>query len=303
MREIHVSQYLKDVIISNARLQSYTAVFNPANDDELIGAYLWNLHVSSELYRLLGVAEVTLRNAIDGELQPNLGDYWWRKTTLHYLSYPSQPPFEVQAVYDNFDKAAKAVIKEKRNRYNILGKITPRHQEILAKTEFSTWEFLLNSEFNGPRLIWPARMRGVFRSTWPTASSNRMLSHARDLTKTVREYRNRISHHEPAWKKHGVNCEEDAVSHIQAKIKKIIELVEIISTEKSRYLIASGLVGETKRAASIETLRLFQGKAAVESLAYKGRLRRALKKALASNHSVPVSMGTKKKELFIISPL
>ena len=35
---------LIDTLISNARIASYQTVFSPANDMELMGAYLWNAH-------------------------------------------------------------------------------------------------------------------------------------------------------------------------------------------------------------------------------------------------------------------
>lgn len=45
---------LIDQLISNERINSYQSVFQPANDIELMGAYLWNAHVSGAIYPVIG---------------------------------------------------------------------------------------------------------------------------------------------------------------------------------------------------------------------------------------------------------
>jgi len=197
-RTIAYRPTLVDELITNERLNSYKAVFNPADDIELVGAYLWNIHVCSTLYPLLSVAEVSLRNAIDSVLAPMLGLFWWKKGTLFYKSYIAgvDPPFAVQAVRKNFSSATEQVKRDKRSRYGIYA-VTPSHHEVIAKTEFSTWEFILDQEFRGPGLIWPTYLGQVFRGAWPTAKTKAMLSSTKDRVRTIREFRNRVSHHEP----------------------------------------------------------------------------------------------------------
>ena len=48
---------LIDTLISNARIASYQTVFSPANDMELMGAYLWNAHACGALYPLMGAVK------------------------------------------------------------------------------------------------------------------------------------------------------------------------------------------------------------------------------------------------------
>lgn len=86
----HTLQYrplLIDTFITNERISSYQTVFQPANDVELMGAYLWNAHVCGALYPLMGAVEVTLRNAIDQALVADLGRFWWAGGKLRYRSY------------------------------------------------------------------------------------------------------------------------------------------------------------------------------------------------------------------------
>jgi hypothetical protein len=49
---------LIDELITQPRMSSYQRVFNPTNDIELMGAYLWNTHVCGAIYPLIGTAEV-----------------------------------------------------------------------------------------------------------------------------------------------------------------------------------------------------------------------------------------------------
>jgi len=81
----HILQYrpvLIDTLISNERISRYQSVFQPVNDVELMGVYLWNTHVCGALYPLIGAVEVSLRNAIDQALVADLGRFWWTSTKM-----------------------------------------------------------------------------------------------------------------------------------------------------------------------------------------------------------------------------
>lgn len=247
---------LIDELITNERLDSYSPIFQHSNDVELVGAYLWNIQVCSALYPLLTAAEVTLRNSINTALTNDLGRFWWRRNTLHYKSFTpgGTEPFAVRAIVSNFSKAADQVRRDKRSRYNI-GNARPTHHEIIAKTEFSTWEFILDTEFMAPNLIWPTNLGLVFKGEWPTSSASRMLSSTKDLVKTIREFRNRVSHHEPVWKKFGVRSELEAINHLHEKINKIMQLIKLISPEKEQLVIKNGILSKAQRVCSLNELR------------------------------------------------
>lgn len=152
---LHYRPVLIDTLISNERINSYQSVFHPANDVELMGVYLWNAHVCGAMYPLMGAVEITLRNAIDQALVAELGRFWWAGGKLRYRSFaPSvDAPHPVLAVRDNFAKATRNYAAERRRRHAVRGNVTPHHHGVIAKTEFSTWEFLLDAEFMGRGLI------------------------------------------------------------------------------------------------------------------------------------------------------
>lgn len=295
-----------DVLITNERINSYSTVFNPSNDTELVGVYLWNAHVCGAIYPIISAAEIALRNAIDQALtSSSLGRFWWGGSKLQYNSFKSgvPAPFEVQAIKDNFTSATKTFLKDRKNRYGIAKTVPPTHAGVVAKTEFSTWEFILNHEFMGNNKIWPARLGKVFCGPWPSTHASTVLTHAKDLVSTIRDFRNRVFHHEPAWKRFGVLTEADAILHLQEKISKIETLLTLIHPEKTRLLTRSGLLPSARRACSSDEIRRFQHLAKTKKI--KSVLRLAdLADACSRNNQVmkaKILKGNQKE--FLIAPV
>src|SRR5690606_1335672 len=247
---------------------SYQSVFHPANDVELMGVYLWNAHVCGTLYPLMGAVEITLRNAIDQALVADLGRFWWAGSKLRYRSFASgvDAPHLVQALRENFAKATRNYAAEQRRRHAVRGNVAPHHHGIIAKTEFSTWEFLLDAEFMGRGLIWPKHLSGVFRGSWPVHQASAMLAHVHGLVATLRDFRNRLLHHEPAWKRYGVRTEADALQHLQEKIGKVENLLALIHPENLRLLQANGLLRDAYRACTGAEIRRFQHRVQVHQI-------------------------------------
>jgi hypothetical protein len=259
----HTLQYrpvLIDALISNERINSYRSVFHPANDVELMGVYLWSAHVCGALYPLIGAVEITLRNAIDQALVAELGRFWWSGGKLRYRSFAPgvDVPHPVQAMRDNFAKATRNYVTEQRRRHAVRGNVAPHHHGVIAKTEFSTWEFLLDAEFMGRGLIWPKHLSAVFRGTWPAHQAGAMLAYVHDLVATLRDFRNRLFHHEPAWKRYGVLTEADALQHLHEKIGKAESLLALIHPENLRLLQTNGLLRDAHRACTSAEIRRFQ---------------------------------------------
>jgi hypothetical protein len=251
---------LIETLITNGRMGSYQSVFQPKNDLELVGTYLWNSHVTGLIYPLICASEVSLRNAIDSALTADMGSFWWRGGRLICKSWrppPALPPNILQSVRDNFVKASQTFIAERRRRYQ-QNNATPHHEDVVAKTDFSTWEFLLGSEFLGRGLIWPQHLGTVFAGQWTSTSPAIFLNDVRALVSTVRDYRNRLFHHEPAWKGFGVIGESDALNYLLQKIETIEKLIALIDPEKLRLLEKHGILRGARRACSVAEIRRFQ---------------------------------------------
>ncbi len=301
-KNISYRPILIDALITNDRLNSYKKVFQCSNDVELVGAYLWNTEVCSALYPLLTAAEVTLRNSIDTTLSRKIGKFWWSKSRLHFSSFAQGglEPFPVAAIKQNFSKATNQVRRDKKDRYK--SRAVPTHQEVIAKTEFSTWEFILDHEFMGPGLMWPQSLGTVFRGTWPTSKATNMLSSTKDLVKTVREFRNRVSHHEPVWKRYGVSTEDDAILHLHEKLDKIIELISLVSPEKLELIVKNGLLARAERACSINELRRYQHKFETNKVKSMSQLCRLAQKAADENSTQNITVYKHGKTSILLQP-
>lgn len=296
---------LIDNLVSLHRMGSYHAVFKTTTDLELMGAYLWNSHACGAIYPIIGAAEIALRNAIDGALLPHLGTFWWGHTKLHYKNFVRGGPVpdSVEKVRNNFTKATSAFKKDRFQRYQIPTTAAPVHHGVVAKTEFSTWEFLLDSEFMGNNLIWPSRLGAVFAGPWPQGyTPGQLLPHAKDLVKTVREFRNRLFHYEPAWKKFGVQNEVDALAHLNEKINKIEALVHLIHPEKHRLLERNGLLRTARRACSGSEIRRFQHIAQTHKVNSLNRLRDLVDRCGRENETVIVKVMLGTQRTFQITP-
>ncbi|MGR7922209.1 hypothetical protein ACU6RQ_14055 [Zobellella denitrificans] len=304
-RTLQYRPTLIDELISNERINSYQNVFQPASDIELMGVYLWNAHVSGAIYPIIGAAEITLRNAIDRALRGHLGNFWWSGHKLRYRSFvrSTPPPHPVQAARDNFAKATRKFIAEQRSRYGVTGHITPTHHGVMAKTEFSTWGFMLDHEFMGNGLIWPSRLGTVFAGTWPSTQASTMLTHVQDLVTTVRDFRNRLFHHEPAWKRFGVHTEADALQHLQEKIGKIESLVTLIHPENLRLLEKNGLLRAARRACTSHEIRRFQHLAQTHKINSMSKLQGLVDRCGTDDTILMAKLYLGRQRTFLVSPV
>jgi hypothetical protein len=304
----HTVQYrplLIDELISTHRIASYSRVFSVKSDAELVGAYLWNSHVCAALYPLLSATEITLRNAIDVALTADLGKFWWRKGTLQYRTYsPAGPkePYPVGHLAGNFSSAYNAAHRERSRRIGRAFRGAPDHQEIVSKTEFSTWEFILDNEYMGNNLIWPKHLGTVFKGRWPTTAAASMLKQCRERVSLVRNFRNRVFHHEPAWKRSGVSNEQQAVTHLHEKIGKITQLISWISPEKIDLLEKCGTIKTAYRACSLSEIERFKYQSKTTTVNSLPKLIKVADTASAHNGVIKIAVYGKRKAVYIVQP-
>lgn len=304
-KTIQYRPILIDKLISNERINSYQNVFQPASDIELMGVYLWNAHVTGTIYPIISTAEITLRNAIDHALSNHLGYFWWTANKLHYRSFaPSAAvPTVVNNVRTNFTKATNSYRKEQRYRYGVTGHIPLTHHGVIAKTEFSTWGFMLDQEFMGNGLIWPSRLGSVFAGAWPSNQASNTLTHAQNLVTTVREFRNRLFHNEPAWKGYGVHTEADALQHLREKIGKIESLLALIHPENYRLLEKNGLLRAVRRACTSHEIRRFQHIARTHKINSMNKLKGLVDLCGSGDTNMMAKLYLGRQRTFLVSPM
>ncbi|EOG5420752.1 Abi family protein [Cronobacter malonaticus] len=288
-------------IFTPKRMFSYEKIFGKLTDRELVGIYVWNQALGGELYPLLSAAEITLRNAIDVAFINFAGPWWWKK--VQYKSYVSapghKPPFEIKAMKEKFAIAADYARKEKFKRYQKKN-YNPSHEETVASTDFSTWEFAMSDELMGPSLFWNTMITHVFKGAWPSPSAAKTLSMARDMVKTIREYRNRVAHNEPLWKAYRVNNPQDAIKYINTKIDTTEQLIALLSPEKHDLLTKHKLFINARRMNSLAEINRFKTSVNTLWLGSFGDVKSALCHAQSNNSIVSCKLSSTKKRFLII---
>lgn len=124
-----------------------------------------------------------------------------------------------------------------------------------------------------------------------------------DFPKTVREFRNRVSHYEPVWKRFGVRDEAEAIAHLHEKIDKIKQLITLVSPEKFELVSKHGLISDAERMCLINELRRCQHNIESYSVIYMTKLCRLAKQANEDNATKQIRVYKYGKTKFLLQPI
>ena len=186
-------------IISQERLTKY--MIAAGGDPEVaLAIYGWNIQISEAFFPLLSAAEVCLRNTVSARLIQVYGHKWWDKPQFHLL----------------IRKRGKGIVLRTQNRLARKGPVTSG--KMIAELSFGFWVQMLKPETEAA--LW-APMHASF-SDLP-----RTITYAQfyERCNQVKEFRNRIFHHEPI-------IERD----ILYEYGKILELITWISSDKGKWI-------------------------------------------------------------------
>lgn len=172
-------------VISHPRFETYLNAKN-GNEEKAMQLYLWNTAVSAAFYGPLQALEVTLRNAVHSQLAKRYGDDWYDNPQSGLTT-------------DAKKKILNAKQKLDRNCNS---------PDIIAALSFGFWVSLLGKgkyKDGQGKII----AKNYEMSLWRPAL-HRAFPHADSLTrrqahqkvKYLRDFRNRIAHHEPIFKRH-----------------------------------------------------------------------------------------------------
>lgn len=174
-------------VLSPARLGAYSLGAD-ADSSDAVARYLWNSHLCARFQPALHALEVTLRNALFDASEAHVNT-----TGRTYGSVQCwldvHPP-----LLDN--RAVSAVTEAKR----LLGNRPHTPGRLIAKMSFGFWTSLFHRPYehgnkNGPQL-WPRLIPTVFPNITRKFANRQAIA---DKLKSIREFRNRIAHHEPIW--------------------------------------------------------------------------------------------------------
>ncbi|WGO83461.1 hypothetical protein [Arsenophonus apicola] len=256
-------------LITQSRLSSYSTSIATENDAQLFGAYSWNLAVVGAFYPLLQIIEVSLRNAISNAAklkaeQAGVNGFWFDNLPYWQESNDQGQPILAEQVKKFKDKikaakgAAKKALKDK-------GEVapTPNHDQIIAQTDFSTWEYILDKHYydgSDNSYMWPTGLIKAFKKLPRTTESNPMF-HQRDIIRRrieeVRYFRSRVSHNESTWRLSDVGEKEDIISLLTTRLDNMMELLFWISPKFQRYVKDIGIEARIRQVLHITELERY----------------------------------------------
>lgn len=276
-----INYNLVEQIISPQRIGTYRNFFHGHTDQEIYGVYLWNKAICSSLYPLLQAVEISVRNAINNAAIQKYGKNWHQTIKSEPYKNPHTGQLSPDYNYINlkkcFQTAKKIAEKKEEKRIKQITGSPPTNpiivdfNQVIAETDFKTWEYATHKCFfrvSDQGFLWPHNLKKAFFN-WPTSKAKTTLQQVHNLISELRLFRNRVFHHEPAWKSYKVTTEKEAIKHIRHKINCAEKLIDIISPEKAEFLRVTGAFNEARRIATLETLDLYRYRTKPKTISLK----------------------------------
>lgn len=218
--------------ISTPRLSTYQNILKLTDPNQILRAYYWNIALAGAIYPLMQTLEITLRNAIDVSVKNNHQPK--SANGSNFVSYKNNDLWFEQLVTAVQDRkitkmrphqALKWVRGGKRIKFSTTEshvkkarddastvKSWVKGEDILSRLPFGFWTTLLSKDYEdvtNKHLLWPNLLHHVF----PNAPSHIKRKDIEDHFNLIREFRNRLSHHEPIWKFYYRNPANNALDY------------------------------------------------------------------------------------------
>lgn len=167
---------------STPRLGRYLRAFGHDQERAHRG-YIHNLQLSESLLIPLSVLEITLRNAMSGQMTKLYGQADWYEailtdTSLHLPSKPLKHDKALQRLHRSINDAKRDANSTNPNK-------------VIAEFSFGFWTTLLNTRYQN--VFWKE-----LRFAFPHCPSRMRKRHTvSSALNQVRDLRNRVFHHEP----------------------------------------------------------------------------------------------------------
>ena len=194
-RDIRV---LVSQIISQERLTKYL-IASGHDTKRALDLYGWNIQISEAFFPVLGASEVCLRNTISARLLALYGPTWWD-----------------DAGFLNQITNGKRIVKTARDKLKSNGPVTSGG--MTAELNFGFWAKMLLPKHKN--VFWTD-----LHNSFPDLPSQIAYTDLYKRCDDVREFRNRVFHHEPI-------LERD----ISQEYSQIIELINWLSPDKAKWI-------------------------------------------------------------------
>lgn len=219
VQESHPLIPLPDLLsaLSPERLGAYSLARDHDSTDAL-ARYLWNGALCIAVHPALHALEVTLRNNLFRASEAAV-DTTGRIVGTFRCWLDAKPSFLFQHEQESVDEAISRI--SPNPRFHSPGRL-------VAKLGFGFWTALCRAPYDhsrpdGPRL-WPRILPDVFPHMPKRIRTREDASTRMD---SIREFRNRIAHHEPIWDRDLLNRYEDVVEAISWMYPNMAKAVRV----------------------------------------------------------------------------
>ena len=119
-------------IMSRKRMGRYLAACQ-GDTRKAMTLYRYNLHLTQDVFTVISCFEVALRNAIDTQLVPILGEEWLKES------------IQSNGIFSGKDfRETRKIIERAYNK--LVSNDTYSHSKLLAEMEFGVWKYMFSAK-------------------------------------------------------------------------------------------------------------------------------------------------------------
>lgn len=226
--------------LSTEKLETYRQVLSCKTDYELIAVYMAMQGIMSHFFTVVQLLEVTLRNSIHKVASDHFNDDEWFK---------SIPISEQSKKQVNF--AQQQCINEVGVRYST--------DDLISRLPFGFWVHMLSKDYNNPRIkqknLWQFKLHECFPNIQQQKIS---LNTIFQKLGTLNRFRNRLFHHEPAWKSRKSQDRDSAIKYLLKMYAEHLELIDFLSSSKRELITVLGFEDKFISECTIKSLDKFE---------------------------------------------
>lgn len=295
-----------EAAISSSRLGSYHSLVGTTAVDSAVGAYIWGLELNAALSPLLSMVEVVLRNSIHRAASAYFATPRWYQDVLKnegdvqfplkVAADPSLTKRNYRAGIQLYNKrkvwidAKQKQLKHWRSQSEArLEEVVARLKQdgkpqtpdqIVAHTMFGFWLGILGPTFESSTdslALWPNCLTATFPND-PVMTRAR----AHQLLERIKSLRNRVSHHEPAWRLANPLTPASVNATLTVRVAEMRDLLNAMAPDVNQLLANVGIFDRISWLLDPQTIAAFAGQstiAAVDLRALSRKVRRIARQA------------------------
>lgn len=208
--------------LSTEKLETYRQVLDCQTDTELVAVYMAMQNIMSQFFSVVQLLEVTLRNSIHSVATEHFEDDEW------YKRIPISAESKKQV-----DFAEQQCLEDVGVKYTC--------NDLVSRLPFGFWVHMLHKSYNNPRdkdhNLWQTKLDKCF----PNArKQNISLNALFQKMGSLNKFRNRLFHHEPAWKGRNTKNRADAIQYLLSMYNEHLDVIHLLSSSKRELIVVLG---------------------------------------------------------------